>query len=68
MRRYLTKPALVIKNYQAKAFVAPEGSVIVVPAPPLEGHRLVDVILDGQTATMFVSDLVTRAEKLPKVT
>jgi hypothetical protein len=57
---------LVIKAYPAKALVASEGSVIVVPAPPPEGHRLVDVILGGQAPTLFVADLVTRAEKLPK--
>ncbi len=40
------------------------GTVIEVPTEPPEGNRLVDVVVDGGAAMMFVTDLQSRAVKI----
>jgi hypothetical protein len=66
VKRYLlVKPALVIRTVQVKgAFVAPEGTLVTLLGPALNGRRLVDVLCQEQTVMMFSADLLTRAEEV----
>jgi hypothetical protein len=42
----------------------PDGAVVKVTTNPLDGDRLVDVIWDGKTITMFTTDIRERGVRL----
>jgi hypothetical protein len=46
------------------AFTVPAGTLISVEGAVLNGKKLVDVICDRRTVTMFAHDLRSRAERI----
>ena len=58
----LLKPTLGIFTATRLGTAIPEGSIIEIPAAPLQNDRLVDVIWNGNAMLMFVQDLQRRTE------
>lgn len=65
-KRRLTKPTLGVIAAESGAIVKvfPAGTIIEILAAPAEGNRTVDVIWDGKTVMMFVSDLRDRSREI----
>lgn len=65
--RYRIVDPTMAQSFEAghhAAFTIPAGTIISVEGADLNGNKLVDVIYDGKTVTMFAHDLRTRAEPI----
>jgi hypothetical protein len=66
-KRYrLKSPSLAILELDGQNLpvTVPMGSVVQVKNGPLDGDRLVDVLWDSRTVSMFTIDLRERGEEL----
>jgi len=66
-QRYrLTTPTLAIMSLDGQNLpvTVPMGSIVQVKDGPLDGDRLIDVVWDGRTVSMFTIDLRDRGERV----
>ncbi len=66
-KRYRLKSptlAILVLDGQNLPVTVPMGSVVQVKNGPLDGDRLVDVLWDSRTVSMFTIDLRQRGEEL----
>jgi hypothetical protein len=66
-RRFkLENPTMALDVVDGKrvAITVPTGAVIVVSGPIGEGDRLVDVVWEGHTVTMFALDVIVRGTEI----
>ena len=66
-QRYrLNTPTLAILTLDGQNLpvTVPMGSIVQVKNGPLDGDRLIDVVWDGRTVSMFTIDLRDRGEQI----
>ena len=61
---WLLKPTLGVFAGNHRGMPIPVGAVIEIADAPDDGHRMIDVIWDGQPLLTFVGDLRDRSEKV----
>lgn len=63
-KRRLIKPTFGVVMGTGLAMAVPAGQVVEIVTAPGQGSRTVDVIWDGKTVMMFVSDLGDRSQEI----
>ena len=63
-KRRLSKTTLAIRAATRVPVMLQPGAILEVRTTPNEGHRMMEVVWDGEPTLMFVQDVLERSEPI----